>query len=410
MKYGLIGESLSHSYSELIHKKLGMSDYELKSIPPDELEAFFDERDFFGINITIPYKKSAVQFCDELTDTAKLIGSVNTIANRGGKLIGHNTDYAGMRYLIDKSGISLGGKKVIILGSGGTSLTAQAICEDAEANTVVVSRSGMVDYESVYSVTDAEIIINTTPVGMYPQAGEIPLDPSRFPKLCGVVDAVYNPLRTALVISAIEQGIPAVGGLRMLVHQAKCAEEFFFGREIDNSETERVYREMSADSANIVLVGMPGCGKSTIAAILAEKTGREVLDTDILVEKQAGMTVQEIFAKLGEESFRRMEREAVSRAGMLSGKIIATGGGAVLDRANFSPLVQNGRVYFIEREIELLAREGRPLSVSPERVREMYGERLQKYLDFAHKRINNNGSPQSAVERILEDFYENFCY
>ena len=381
--YYLIGETLGHSHSPEIHRRFGRYDYELKELAPSELGAFLASRDFEGLNVTIPYKKAVIPYLDELDETARRIGSVNTVENRAGRLIGHNTDYAGFLWMAHRAGVSFSGRKVLILGSGGTSLTAQAVARDAGAREVVVlSRSGENGYESLARHCDSEVIVNATPVGMYPHNGEALLDPSRFPHLSGVLDVIYNPLRTRLVDRAERARVPASGGLAMLVAQAAVAAGFFTGTPVAEVEIARILHELMRQKQNVVLVGMPGCGKTTVAASLAEKTGRRVLDTDTIVKERTGKSPSEIIEAEGEAAFRRHESEAIALAGRESGVIIATGGGAVLDAKNRYPLVQNGKVYFLLRELELLSRQGRPLSLGAD-LRRMYRTRLPHYLSFA---------------------------
>lgn len=405
MKYALIGRTLGHSYSVPIHAGFGNSDYILKNLEPEALEGFIKGRDFCGLNVTIPYKQSVMPFLDEIDDSALAIGSVNTVVNKNGKLYGYNTDIDGMRLLAKKVGISLSGKKVLVLGSGGTSLTARALAKSEGAREIlVVSRSGVVNYDNVYDESDAEIIINTTPVGMFPNNGKAALDLSRFPKLTGVLDAVYNPLKTELILEAESLGIPAAGGLFMLVAQAKRAEELFFNKVIANEENERVYRMLMQSFRNIVLIGMPGCGKTTVGKALAKKLGREFVDIDALIEKNAKKSIPEIFADDGEEVFRQFETEAAIEAGKMTGKIIACGGGIVTRERNYRPLKQNALIVRLIRGLDMLAMDGRPLSSSRERLTEMQKEREPLYQRFADVSFENNTTIEDLTEKILEEF------
>ncbi|MBP3940859.1 MAG: AAA family ATPase [Christensenellaceae bacterium] len=405
MKYALIGRTLGHSYSVPIHAGFGNSDYILKNLEPEELEGFIKGKDFCGLNVTIPYKQAVMPFLDEIDDSALAIGSVNTVVNKNGRLYGYNTDIDGMRLLAKKAGISLSGKKVLILGSGGTSLTARALAKSEGAKEIlVVSRSGEVNYDNVYDESDAEIIINTTPVGMFPNNGKAAVDLSRFPKLTGVLDAVYNPLKTELILEAESLGIPAAGGLFMLVAQAKRAEELFFDKVIADEENERVYRTLMQSFRNIVLIGMPGCGKTTIGKALAKKLGREFVDIDALIEKNAKKSIPEIFANDGEEVFRRFETEAAMEAGKMTGKIIACGGGIVTRERNYRPLKQNALIVRLVRSLDRLAMDGRPLSSSRERLTEMQKEREPLYLRFADVSFENNTTIEDLTEKILEEF------
>ncbi len=401
----LIGKTLGHSYSAEIHRRFGRYGYELRPMPPEMLAPFFAERDFEGLNVTIPYKSAVLPYLDEIDAEARAIGSVNTVEKRGERLIGHNTDYAGLLAMLRRAGVDLSGKKVLILGSGGTSLTAQAVARDEGAGEIVVlSRSGGNSYADLPRHFDSEVIVNATPVGMYPQNGESLLSLGDFPHLSGVVDVIYNPHRTKLIDEAERRGIPASGGLYMLVAQAAAAAGYFSREPIADRETDRVYRELLTEKQNIVLVGMPGSGKSTVAALLAKKTDREVIDTDEWIAWRAGMAIPEIFKRCGEAEFRRLEAEAIREAGKRSSAIIATGGGAVLDAENRYPLAQNGKIYFLTRRISELARTGRPLSANAD-LEAMYASRLPHYLSFADVTVANDSAPSAAAERILEDFY-----
>lgn len=404
--YYLIGKTLGHSYSAEIHRAFGKYPYELKALPPEALGEFLSGGDFDGMNVTIPYKSDVIPYLDEIDDAARKIGSVNTVVQRDGRLVGHNTDYAGFLSMAERAGISFAGKKVLILGTGGTSLTAQAVVRDAGASEVVVlSRRGESSYATLPRHLDSQIIINSTPVGMYPQNGEELIELRRFSRVEGVLDVIYNPLRTRLIDTAERLGIPSSGGLWMLVAQAALASGYFAGERPTESEVEAVYRSILTEKENIVLVGMPGCGKTTVAGLLAERSGREVIDTDRLVTEAAGMPIPEIFARYGEAEFRRLESEAAEAAGKRSGVIIATGGGIVLDPKNRYPLVQNGKVYFLRRETEQLDRSGRPLSRGAD-LAEMYRRRLPLYLAISDRAVDNNRTPDMAADEIWEDFHE----
>ena len=406
MEYGLIGAALGHSHSPRIHQLLFGYDYILRELTAEELPAFLEARKFRGLNVTIPYKQAVIPFCDALGRAAARIGSVNTLVVRpDGSLYGDNTDYDGMCYAIRRAGITLEGKHVLILGSGGTSRTAQAAAEDLGASRItVVSRQGPVNYETVYTLQDVDAIINTTPVGMFPHNGESPLDLSRFSRLTGVMDVVYNPLRTALVLQAEALGIPCTGGLPMLVAQAGRAGELFSGTAVPEKKLERVYREISAQVTNIVLIGMPGSGKSTVGRAVAEALGRDFCDADTEIERCAGKTIPEIFAQEGESAFRDWEHQVLADLGKRSGVVIAAGGGAVCFERNLPALRQNGRIYCLKRPIEDLPTAGRPLSVSKERVREMAVEREPFYRRAAQVAVDNSGPVEAAVAVILADF------
>ena len=412
MKYGLIGENLSHSFSAPIHEAFGNSNYKILSLSPDKLDGFLRARDFFGLNVTIPYKKAVMPYCDHISESAQKIGSVNTlIVDDAGMLTGQNTDYNGFSKLAAYTNINFKGKKVAILGSGGTSATAHAVVSDEGAKSILtVSRSGPVNYENIHEHRDLDIIINTTPVGMYPNNGAAAIDLTPFPVLRGVIDVVYNPLKTALILQAESMGIPCTGGLYMLVVQAAVAEELFFSKTIDFDDCLRVFSKLTADMTNIVLIGMPGSGKTTIGEYVAKHLGREFIDTDALIVQKSGMSIPDIFAKYGENSFRDIEAEVISEAGMKHGAVIATGGGAVLRAENRASLRQNGRIYFIRRDVSLLSGDGRPLSTSLDALREMELQRTPIYEELCDMKINNSGTVSQAVDRILEETHEYFSH
>ena len=379
MKYELIGGNLGHSYSPFIHSLLGSSPYQLKSLRPQELEPFIKAGDFAGINVTIPYKKAVLPYLDHIAPEAKAIGAVNTIVRRDDGLWGYNTDYNGFLYAAARAGISLKGKRVLVLGSGGASAALQAAAAGAGAASVqVVSRTGALNYGNVYQESGAEVIVNATPVGMYPQNRGKLLELSRFGSCCGVVDLVYNPLYTPLLLDARELGIPFSNGLSMLVAQAKYASDLFQGIQRPDSIIEGILDKTLQKVQNIVLIGMPGCGKSTIGKRLAAQQGKKFIDTDALVEQKAGKSIPEIFAQDGEAAFRALEAEVIEAVGKENGQVIATGGGAVLSLENVRNLRQNGTVVFIKRDIDKLAREGRPLSQAQD-LADMYKERLPFY-------------------------------
>ncbi len=406
MEYGLLGAKLGHSHSPRIHRAFAGYDYVLREISEEELPDFLTERNFKGLNVTIPYKQTVIPFCDELGEGAKRIGSVNALVVRpDGSLFGDNTDYYGFCYTTRRSGIDFAGKHVLVLGSGGTSLTARRAAEDLGAASVRrVSRSGEVNYDNVYDLTETEIIINTTPVGMYPHTGKAAVDLGRFPNLKGVADVVYNPLRTAFLLQAEELGIPAAGGLPMLVAQAKRACELFTGTAISDEKLEEVVSAITADVTNLVLIGMPGSGKSTVGKLLADKLGREFLDADEEIARAAGMTIPEIFEQYGQEHFRALETQVLAELGKRSGVVLSTGGGCVLFERNYAPLHQNGWICRLRRPVEQLSTEGRPLSTSLERLKEMEGEREGYYCRFADKTVDNTGAAEETAAAILKDF------
>ncbi len=362
--YGLLGKKLGHSWSVPIHQALGCASYRLIELAEEELGPFLRDHEIGGLNVTIPYKKAVIPYCSELDPYAREIGSVNTLVPDGnGGLRGYNTDALGLSYIAGRSGISFTGAKVVILGSGGTSLTARAVArKEGAREVIVISRSGEDNYGNLSRHYDADILINTTPVGMYPNNGECLARLRDFGQLRGVLDVIYNPLRTALLQQAEELGLPHSCGLPMLVAQAVRAEEKFFGRPIDDEAIERITGKLRRDMMNIVLIGMPGSGKSTVGRLLAEKTGRAVIDIDAEIVKRAGCSIPELFSREGEDFFRGMETEEVIRVGKESGKIIITGGGVVTRQENYAPLYQNGRIYQLDRELSKLPIDGRPVS------------------------------------------------
>ena len=406
--YGLLGRKLGHSWSPPIHNALGCETYSLIELEPEELEEFLSRPDIGGLNVTIPYKRDVMAYCDVIDETAKAIGSVNTLVRRtDGKLYAWNTDAAGLRWMAERAGISFAEKKVIVLGSGGASLTAQAVSRAMGAREVVViSRSGEDNYENLSRHADAEIIVNTTPVGMYPAVGKRPVNLTLFPRCKGVLDVIYNPRRTALLLQAEELGIPCSDGLPMLVAQAKAAEEHFFDKAIPDSQNERILAMLRREMTNIVLIGMPGCGKTTLGQKLAELTGREAIDLDQKIVEKAGRSIPEIFASEGETAFRALEREVTAEIGKLSGRIILTGGGVVKDRRNYAPLHQNGRIYHLVRDLNALPTDGRPLSQTTN-LAVMWAERGPLYTAFRDAVIDNNGPAETTAEAIWRDFCEN---
>ena len=402
MQCGLLGRKLGHSYSPAIHAQLGSYAYALYEKEPEELEAFLQNGDFTGLNVTIPYKKAVVPYCGRLSETARLLGSVNTLLRLpDGTLYGHNTDYDGFLSLVGQSGVAVSGKKALVLGSGGASVTVQAVLRALGARVVVISRSGEDNYENLHRHADAQLLVNTTPVGMYPHNGERPVDLTALPACEAVYDIVYNPERTALMLQAEALGIPAFGGLHMLVGQAKAASELWQGKPIPHSETPRIESLLRAGMRNIVLVGMPGCGKSTVAAALGAALGREVCDSDALIEELAGMPVPEIFARQGEDGFRAWETQAIAQLGKRSGIILATGGGCVTREENYPLLHQNGVIVWLQRELSALPTDGRPLSQSG-KLEAMYEVRRPLYERFADHTISNHGSVEQTVAAVKE--------
>ncbi len=409
--YGLLGEHLPHSFSPQIHKALGNDNYTLFEISPENLEGFLIEKNFKGINVTIPYKKLVIPYLDEISPEAEKIGAVNTIVVRDGKLCGYNTDYFGFKYMIEKSGILIKDKKALVLGNGGASATVQAVLHDMGAKDVlVVSRRGEIDYTNIYSENDAEIIVNTTPVGMYPDNMNTPVDVSRLPNLCSVLDVVYNPLKTRLVMEAEKMGIKTATGLSMLVAQAKKAHEIFFNAVVDDEFCNQIEKSIRLQMCNIVLIGLAGCGKSTIGTKLADMLSKSFIDTDEMIVNTENKPIPQIFEESGEKYFRTCENVAVNLAGREKNSIIATGGGVITRIENYMPLKQNGILIFINRDAEKLPSDGRPLS-QLHGVKKLYEERLPLYRQFADIEIDGNGTVEEVAKNIVKEIlnYENSC-
>lgn len=408
VRYGLLGERLGHSFSREIHEKLGRYRYELIEVAPEKLDAFMRSRPFDGINVTIPYKQAVIPYLDDLSERARAIGAVNTIVNRDGKLYGDNTDFAGLEALIKRMGLDLRGRTVLICGTGGTSRTAAAVAEALRAGEIArlsrTARDGAVGYEEAYEkYAGAEILINTTPCGMFPDVDGASVDVGRFPGLRGVVDVIYNPLTTRLVREARAREIPAENGLYMLVAQAVEAAEVFLDEQFGAETVERIYREILFEKRNLVLIGMPGSGKSTIGKLLSARLGRELVDTDAEIVKRAGMAITEIFKTRGEAFFRDLESEVIRELSLTGGRIVATGGGAVLRSENVGALKMNGTIVFLDRPAEeLIPTDDRPLSDDAEKMRALYAARYPIYTKAADLALPVRGTPEDTVKELLE--------
>ena len=401
-RFGLIGHPLSHSCSPRVHQLLGGEGYQLWDVAPEELEAFLRERAFDGINVTIPHKQAVMPFCDALSDTARRIGSVNTIVKRkDGTLFGDNTDAYGFECMAQRAGIDFKGKKVLVLGSGGTSHTACAVIGAAGGQTVVISRSGENHYENLHLHTDADVIVNTTPVGMYPQVDEQIVDLAAFPRLTGVLDVIYNPLRTRLLQQAEKLHIPCGGGLYMLCAQAARARELFTGEKISETVLEKAYQTLLHERQSIVLIGMPGCGKTTIAQALSEKLQLPMVDTDAEIVRRAGRSIPEIFAQDGEKAFRELEASVIADVCATGGCILSTGGGAVLKEENRRHLRMNARVIWLQRDLDKLPCDGRPLSKNHDAIEQMYALRAPLYADCADVMVKNEDTVEHAIHGVL---------
>lgn len=401
MRCGLLGRKLGHSYSPQIHRQLGNYAYTLFEKEPQELEEFLKSGDFTGLNVTIPYKKDVIPFLDELSPVAKRLGAVNTIVRReDGSLIGHNTDYFGFRYLVNRSGLNVGGKKVLVLGSGGASNTAVAVLQELGANVVIISRSGENHYGNLTLHSDAAVIVNTTPVGMYPNTGVSPLDLGVFPRLEGVLDVVYNPAKPKILLDAEARGLVAMNGLGMLVAQAKQSAEWFTGCPIDDSKITEIHDSLRRQMENLILIGMPGCGKTTIGMLLAQRTGKKFVDADEALEQRVGRPITEIIPTEGESAFRQMETDTLAQLGKQSGLVIATGGGCVTQERNHPLLHQNGTILWLTRSIDKLPTNGRPLSQAG-KLSEMFEKRRALYERFADISVSNDGPVEETLAQIM---------
>ena len=405
-QYGCIGKKLTHSFSKEIHARLADYEYHLMELAEEEIPPFFAAKNFAAINVTIPYKQTVIPYLDEVSDIATRIGAVNTIVNRAGKLYGYNTDYYGMKALIDRVGLDLRGKKVLVLGTGGTSKTARVVATDLGASLVLtVSRrktEEFITYEEAAALhADAEILINTTPAGMYPDCESVPMDIGGFSRLEGVIDAVYNPLRTNLVLDAMERGIKAEGGLYMLVMQAVVAVERFLDTKIPKETADRVFASVLASKENIVLTGMPGSGKSTVGRLL-DLEGFELFDTDAEIEKRRGCTIKELIAEQGETAFRDLETQVVRDVSSVSGRIISTGGGAILRKENLRCLKRNGRLYFIDADLSRLRATGdRPLSNTQDKLTKLYHDRIGIYRATADVTVPDLPTAKAEADYIV---------
>ena len=409
-KYALIGAHLSHSYSPKIHAELVGYNYGLVEIAQENLRDFVLGKEYAGYNVTIPYKKEIIKYLDSVEEIANEIGAVNTVVNKNGKLVGYNTDYYGIEYSLNSAGITLKGKKVVILGTGGTSLTARTLAKNSGAREIVIiSRSGENNYQNYHLQKDTEIIINTTPVGMYPNNYEKLIDLGFFPNLEGVFDAIYNPMLTELLLQAKEKGVKYSNGLPMLVAQAKKSAEYFIDKKIDDEKIEKVIASIEKQAENIVLIGMSGSGKTTVGKMLAQKLNREFIDTDLEIVKRDGRDIPTIFKESGEGYFRELEKQVLKEVGALSNKVIATGGGVVENGENYFALKQNGKIFYLQRDLGSLDRKDRPLATDLSAVKNLFERRKDKYEAFADCKIDNNKDLQNTIGEILRD-YEDFSY
>lgn len=400
-KFGLLGRKLGHSWSPQIHAALADYEYRLYEAEPEDLDRFLNATDLAGMNVTIPYKKDVVPYCAALSDAARRIGSVNTLVRRADGWYGDNTDYTGFRYIVERSGVDVQGKKTLVFGTGGASLAVKAALADLGADPVVsVSRTGENNYGNLDRHRDARILVNTTPLGMFPDTGAAPVSVADFPVCEGVFDVVYNPQRTAFLLEAERLGVPHAGGLGMLVAQAWRSAEQFAGHDIPKSKTEEIMSTLSRQMSNVILIGMPGCGKTAVGAALAKALDRPFLDADAEIERAAGCSIPDIFAREGEAGFRKRETVALAELGKGSGAVLATGGGCVTRRENYPLLHQNGVIVWLTRDLSMLPSDGRPLS-QQNSAETLYAQRRDKYAAFADVTVDNNGPLEDTVSTII---------
>ena len=405
-QYGCIGKKLTHSFSKEIHAKLADYPYELIELREEDVAPFFTKKEFAAVNVTIPYKQTVIPYLDCVSEIASRIGAVNTVVNKNGKLYGYNTDYYGMKALIERIGVDLAGKKVLVLGTGGTSKTARVLASDLGASQILtVSRRKTEEFityeEAVADHSDAQVIINTTPSGMYPDCDSKPIDIDPFRQLEGVVDVVYNPLRTNLILDAKARGIKAEGGLYMLVMQAVVAVEKFLDTSVPKETADRVYASIFAAKENVVLTGMPGSGKSTVGKLL-DIPGFAFFDTDAEIEKRCGCAIKDLIGEKGEPYFRDLETKVIRDISRESCRIISTGGGAILREENVRYLKQNGKLFFLDADLgRLQATDDRPLSDTEEKLKKLYDARIGIYRGTADVTVPDLATPEEEAEVIL---------
>ena len=406
--FGLLGEKLGHSFSPLIHSYLGEYAYPLYEVAPDDLDAFMKAGCFDGLNVTIPYKQTVVPYCATLSEEAQRIGSVNTIVKGpDGALHGYNTDYHGFGELLISGGIDPAGKKALVLGDGGSARTVRLVLRDLAAGEIVtISRRGENHYGNIGLHHDAEIIVNTTPVGMYPDNGARLLKLVDFRRLSGVADLIYNPLRTGLLLDAMDLGLPNANGLYMLAAQAEMASRLFLGGPARPELAREIYRAVLQKTQNIALIGMPGSGKSTAGRALAAMLGRPFVDVDARIEAEAGRSIPEIFAADGEEVFRRLETHVLAEEAAGSGMVIATGGGVVTRPENYDLLRQNSFIVYMKRDLGELSTDGRPLSAGTG-IQTLAIQRLPLYEAWSDCVIQTEADPERTATNIRERIAEN---
>ncbi len=400
--FGLLGEKLGHSFSPLIHSRFGNYEYRLFPTPKEELGAFLTSGSFGNLNVTIPYKKAVIPYCKSLSPLAEEIGSVNTVKVKDGELFGFNTDYYGFCYMLAEGNISVSGEKCAVIGNGGVAPTVCKALKDLGAREITVVTRALNNPEFIETIADHTVVVNTSPVGMYPNNGQSPVNLRQFKALKGVADLIYNPLKTALMLQAEQLGVPCVGGLPMLVAQAKQASEIFQDVKIDDDKIAPVHKEIHDLCETLCLIGMPGSGKSTLGKLLAESLGKQFVDTDELIIEMAGKSIPEIFAEDGEDAFRALETRALAEATAKSGYVVATGGGVVKRAENHPLLKQNGRIILVERGLDELSTGGRPLSSSREALEKLYKERQPLYEALADIVVHNDKSPKEGITELLE--------
>lgn len=411
MKYGLIGKTLKHSFSKEIHEKIADYQYELCELPTiKDLDVFMNNRNFNAINVTIPYKEEVIPYLYYVDEKARLIGAVNTIINKDNKLYGYNTDYYGLKLLLNKNNIEINNKVVLILGNGGTAKTSYQVCKDLNAKKIYkTSRKKMIEpnvisYSDIDSISnDVEVIINTTPVGMYPNIEDSIIDINKFNNLESVCDVIYNPLRTRLLQDAEDKNLKTCDGLFMLVSQAIYASELFLNKKFDSNLFDRIYQEILNKKLNICLIGMPSSGKSTIGKLLSKRLNKEFVDTDDLIENKINKPIKDFLTSNNEDEFRKIEKEVIYEISKSNNLIISTGGGVIKNKININRLKTNSIVIFIDRDLSLLTpTNDRPLSSNIENLKRLYNERYHLYCDYSDIIVTNNQTLEDTVNLILQ--------
>ena len=401
--YGLLGKNISYTYSPLIHKKLGY-DYKIFDLDENDFSDFMLNRKFKGINITIPYKSEVIAYLDYVDPLAKKLNAVNTVINKDGKLYGYNTDISGFEYALDYNTVKVKDQSVLILGTGSTSASISEVFKRKMAKEIaIIGRTTEVNYDNLLKVRHFDIIVNTTPVGVYPNINDDLIDLDAFNNLQAVIDVIYNPLRTEFISQGLNKGIKAYGGLLMLVAQAVFASEIFFDKEYDSGTIEKVYNEILNEKENIVLIGMPSCGKTTIGKNLSISLNKDFIDIDSEIVKETNMSIAQIFEAYGEEYFRSLERQFVNDFSKLNSKVIATGGGVILNKDNIKDLKKNGKIIFLDRDLDkLITDKERPLSSNKKKVEKLYKDRIDLYHNYSDYTIENNNTIIETLEKIWE--------